>query len=308
MGSPHTMDASVYRFGDPNLQEQCSGLECVVADALNAHVVAIATITLTLLLFVAVTYLRGAHEDCTEERSRIHDERNALKEFGRQVEGLQVSSMQSGGAARGGATLAQSNVVETQSQLSAVRSAYEDTIMSVPHYEEDYGEPLAANMAAELGEDVTVAVHDGERLTPQVKRALVQKSDDARKERASFLRTLGKEAEWLEDAEETFTDIDAQVADIRDDRRLQQSFSDLQRDWHTLDELETECTDVLERRQRHLDHGAAGSHWRDDWHRLCSYLYELRPVTYPILADGTLLLDRIQTTKRRVADSLTRRV
>jgi hypothetical protein len=188
------MDSGVYRLGEPQLQEGCSGVECAAADVLSSQFVSLTLVTVTLLALVALTYFHRAREECGEEQSRLQAERSALERFESQIRGLSAASVGQSTPSRGGATLAQSNV-ETRSQLQAVQNAYRDTVMAVPHYQEDYGESLTEHMTAEFGEDVTTAVVEGSTLTPQVKRALVSKASESRKERAAFARTLAAESE-----------------------------------------------------------------------------------------------------------------
>ncbi|MFC6726651.1 hypothetical protein ACFQE1_20230, partial [Halobium palmae] len=45
--------------------------------------------------------------------------------------------------------------------LREVRAAYRDTVMGMAHYDDEYGEPLATNMAAEFSEELAGAVADG---------------------------------------------------------------------------------------------------------------------------------------------------
>lgn len=309
MSGRTALDTSVYRLGEPQVQQQqCSGIECVLADILEVQLLVVATIAVTALTIVAITYLRDARETCSEEQSRLRTERAAFERFRRRIASMSVTGQQVGQAGHGGTMLAQANAVDAQSQLRQVRDAYEETVMSVPHYEEDYGESIEEHLAAELGEELAVAVVDGDRLTPQIQRALVAKSKEAQSDRTAFLRTLDREAAALADAQNALSEIDGRVRAIDNTPRLQQSFSELYGQWDELNRLEADCEDVLDERQSHLQTGAADSYWREDGHKLCTYLYESLPVQYPVLADGTALLDRIQATKRRVAESLARRV
>jgi hypothetical protein len=301
------MDSGVYRLGEPQLQEGCSGVECAAADVLSSQFVSLTLVTVTLLALVALTYFHRAREECGEEQSRLQAERSALERFESQIRGLSAASVGQSTPSRGGATLAQSNV-ETRSQLQAVQNAYRDTVMAVPHYQEDYGESLTEHMTAEFGEDVTTAVVEGSTLTPQVKRALVSKASESRKERAAFARTLAAESESVTTVGEELSAIDSRVERIESNRRLQQSFRELAEQWEELDDLEADCEAALTRRQETVQRGATSPNWREGGYDLCAYLYESLPVTYPVLADGALLTDRIETTKRKVTEALTRRV
>lgn len=308
MGSALATSGSVYRLGEPEFQQECSSAGCAAADLLSSQAVLVATVTVTFLALMALTFLHSAREECDEERSRVAAELSAFERFERRIRGLAAGSSQHGTAGAGGATLARANVADAQPELQAVRHAYEETVMAVPHYEDDYGEPYEQHLRAEFGDDVAVAVTGGSALTPPIKQALLQSAASSQEERASFLRTLSTEADSLAAATDDLAAIDRRVERIENQRRLQQSFPQLRETWTELGEFEDECRETLERRQEQVQRGGNGADWRADGHSLCAYLYEPLPVDYPALADGALLLDRIRTTRRRVADALTRRV
>ncbi|SNZ17295.1 hypothetical protein SAMN06269185_2973 [Natronoarchaeum philippinense] len=307
MGSTQA-SAGVYRLGEPEFQRGCSDVGCAAVDALSSQAVLVATATVTCLALAALTFLHSAREAGEEERSRVTEERSALERFQRRVQKLSVGAQTPAATGNGGATLARANVAETHSDLRAVKQAYEETVMAVDHYDDDYGEPLAEHMSAEFGDDVAAAVVGGTALTPPVKRALLQKTDAAIDDRTAFLQTLSEESDSVAAASNDLGAIEHRLEGLEDRQCLQQSFPELTEAWEDLDDLEAECREVVARRQDQIQHSAGGADWRDDGHSLCAYLYEPLPVTYPALADGTLLLDRIRTTKRRVADALTRRV
>jgi len=308
MGSALATSGGVYRLGEPEFQEGCSTAACGAADLLSSQAVLAATVTVTFLAVIALTFLHSAREECDEEQSRVAAELSALERFERRVGGLSAGSGQSGPGGAGGATLVRADAADAPPKLRAVRRAYEETVMAVPHYEEDYGEPLETHMRAEFGDEVAAAVTGGSALTPPVKQALLQRAAASREERTSFLRTLSTEGDSLAAATDDLAAIDRRVDRIENQRRLQQSFPELTETWEELGELEEECRETLERRQEQVQRGGSGADWRDDGHSLCAYLYGPLPVDYPALADGALLLDRIRTTRRRVADALTRRV
>lgn len=308
MASPRTAGAGQYRIGEPQLQQGCSGLECTIGEIIASDVFLVSAIVAAAIALVALTYLTSARKQCTEERDRVKAETEAFERFVRGVKGLQTASVQPNVVSDGGGMLAQAKTTGRSSQLADVYDLYENTVMAVPHYDADYGEPLKENMAIELGEDVTTALDTGTRFTPQIKRALIQKGIDTKTSREAFLETLDTEAASLAETHDALADIDCRVRRIDDRQRLQQSFDELEHHWNELDAMEDECADVLERRQEQVRTGIPASHWRGDGHGLCAYLYESLPVTYPALAEGTLLYDRIKTAKRKFTESLTRRV
>ncbi|WP_456264523.1 DUF7260 family protein, partial [Aeromonas schubertii] len=50
--------------------------------------------------------------------------------------------------------------------LNDVQQAYRETVMSIAHYDEEYDEPLAQNLAFEVGEELAAAIMTHSQLTP----------------------------------------------------------------------------------------------------------------------------------------------
>jgi|AntDeeMetagen134_2_1112570.scaffolds.fasta_scaffold02158_2 type II secretory pathway pseudopilin PulG len=307
MASLLVANAGHYRIGEPQLQQGCSGIECTIGEVLSSELLLVTVAVFAAVALIAFTYLANARRECSEEQRRVRDEKKAFEQFVQGIGRLQATTVQPQVATEGGAMVKRTNSPAT-SQVGDVYKLYENTVMQVPHYEMDYGEPLRENMAIELGEEVTTALDTASRFTPQIKQALVQKGIETKDSRERFLRTLEAESESLQETNDALANIDRRVDDLEDSRRLRQSFDELEHHWWELDALEEECESVLERRQQQVRSGSPATHWRGDGHGLCAYLYSSLPVEYPALAEGALLYDRIKTAKRKFTESLTRRV
>jgi hypothetical protein len=137
---------------------------------------------------------------------------------------------------------------------------------------------------------------------------LVELADEGRERRRSLAGALEDEIEALDGYEERLADVESRAADVVDYPLYQRSFPELYRAWHALSDLEAECEDVLASRQSTihtervvptLDRG------RESFH---GYLYGDLSVTYPVLAAGTDLAERVRDTRREVLSALTRLV
>ena len=245
-----------------------------------------------------------------EERRRTAAEQDAFEQFAKRVASLEPS--RSGAPAsdgRAGATtdgpvavsVAESSTGVQDASMEAVRDAYRETVMAVPHYEEEYDEPLVEYMAKEFGTDLAKAVTSADALTPQLRAALIESSAQAREERANFLRRLDGEYEDVADARATLQDVNDAIETVEDgiERR---SMPALQNAWTRLEELEAECKNALHDRQSQL-HEARFA----DSNVLQKYLYDPEPWTYPVLGDDLDCLDRIADARRRVTDVVARK-
>lgn len=245
--------------------------------------------------------IRAAIPIVREERKRIRVERDAFDTFIERVQAMDTDHQHS-------AIHPQQMPVQSSSdtdQLQQVRDAYANTVMAVPHYEEDYDDTLDESMIEEFGEEIAVAVSNGQQLSPPLKRHLLQAASAARERRTEFLSILDQEEEALNSARTTLTELEDQVTVI-----LTQPLSDLSIDelltlYDRLCDYEQQCEMILEERQHHRTDGhatftRAGASHTD----LQTYLYRSLPVTYPVLADGSTLLEMLQTTQHRVTTEL----
>jgi hypothetical protein len=77
--------------------------------------------------------------------------------------------------------------------IERVENAYRETVMSVEHYEEDYGETLATNMAEELGSSIAQAITARHTWSPTLKQAIISATSTAQSNRTDLLEELNQE-------------------------------------------------------------------------------------------------------------------
>lgn len=236
-----------------------------------------------------------------EEQKRTQAERDAFNTFIKDVQAMDTDHHHS-------VSHPQQMPVQSLSDtdhLQQVRDAYANTIMAVPHYQEDYDDTLDESMTEEFGEKIAVAVSSGQQLSSPLKRHLLQAASAARERRTEFLEVLEQEEKALDSARTTLTELEDQIT-----AALTQPLSDLSIDelltlYDRLCDYERQCEMLLKDRQHHRTDGHAtlartGSSHTD----LQTYLYRSLPVTYPVLADGSTLLETLQTTQHRVSTEL----
>lgn len=81
---------------------------------------------------------------------------------------------------------------------SKVRTAYRDTIMSVPHYEKEYGDTYLSSVSEELGPDLAIAITESSELTPISKSALINQIDNTIEGRKQLRKTVQSEQDSIE--------------------------------------------------------------------------------------------------------------
>jgi hypothetical protein len=290
---------------DPVLAEFChSGWVCQVAGLVSDLWSILMLGLFAFVLLVAVGYLDAARPIVSEERSRTAAEREAFLAFAQQVADLSPAPSATSEISVGGGALAHRATEGQSTGLDAVRRAYRDTLMALDHYEDDYDEPLAANMAVELGEDIAGMIETGSELSAPLQQALVAQAKAAAAERARFMDSLNREAEDLRNAEQIFSTIEKGLEQHQSVNLHKATFGELSVKLETLDELENQCEAVLSDRQVSCRDHPIDRATSAEAPSLLDYLYEPLEVTYPVLATGTELLDRIETARRGITKSV----
>lgn len=291
---------------DPPEQTCSSVVECAVSNPdPMALVILIALAGVVLLgLTFALAHLGTARSLLAEERERLAEEAEAFASFARQVADVEADgrTVTDGGPTRRVAAPTPSN-----DGLETVRDAYRDTVMSVSHYEEEYGESLRRNMRLEFGDDVAGAVDRGGTLTPQLRATLVERSRTAHDQRASLLEQLDAEAEALDAAEGTLERCERTADRIADAPLEDCDYDELAAEWRLLDDRKAEATALLADRQETIQERDRRAGTPRDGPRFEEYLYGPLPVTHPVLAAGTSVVDRLEAARSRVERSLASR-
>lgn len=281
--------------------ETCTGtFTCAMGDV-AALVLGAALVLAVVVLLAAAAHVRSARSVATEERERVRHETQAFTDFAGRV-----ADLDAGPAGTGSRTVGATTMVETAtaSSLSEVERAYRETVMAVPHYEDEYDEPLSQNMAAEFGDDVASAVVTGQALTPQLKGTLLQRSGRSHRLRLALLDHLDEEIEAVEAAEADYRRIADSVARIEDESLDDATFESLRAEWYLLEDREQECVERLRKRQETVQSRRGLSKHLSDAPTMEEYLYAPLDVTYPVLAGGTDLLDEIRASQRQIVLAL----
>lgn len=282
----------------------CTGIECSFTSAVD-YLLVLLWIGAIGFVLATLLYLPRARSVCEEERERTEEEARAFGRFVDRVAEIDATPTPNGPAQATAGTVATSFAQRGDDQgLREIRRAYRETVMSVSHYDQEYGESLTKNVTEEFDPEVATVVTNGDRVTPQLKDAIVDRAIDARDRREDFLGVLSREASALEDARRSLEDVDATLERL-DERPLpERSYDDLETTWYQLRELERRLETLLADRQERLrSSGGSGLRFADSI-AMYAYLYQPLSVDYPVLADGTRLLEDVTTAKRRVARSL----
>ena len=301
----------------------CSPVGCVSGELLAQALLYAGLGALTVFALAALAFIPDARAVLRNERERTADERDAFARFARRIANLDVTATQGFAAQGGGAnrdqglgpgpgvgtlTLSGGGGKPPDDSLAQVRQAYRETVMSVDHYEEEYGESMAENVSAEFGESVAIALEEAETFTPGLRQTLVDGAETARDRRNSLVRATEQEEATLREAASTLSDVESDVESVESGSTLSLSFEQLMDRWGHLYDLEQECETMLQERQKSIRSGYGVPLRLDGPISLQEYLYDSLPVTHPVLAEATRVLESVRAAQDSTSVALSRRV
>ena len=307
--------ANVFRIrhADPGAMRECTGLSCEVGAAATEPAVVAAAVVVGLAAFLAFAYVREAVDADQRERRRVLAERDAFEGFADRVADLDPAPTGSTAPGFDGSMAAVRTVDRAGGddvRLRRVLAAYRDTVMSVPHYREEYDETIPESLAAELGPDTAAALASNGTLSAASQSALVRRSRRAAEARSSLADGIDEEIETLRAFESDLSCVD------RRRRRLLEHLdgvsgpgTDAALDvWERLDELEGECDEIAAERQETIaDPPMTPDPATDSGEDRAFYEYLYEPTDgprYPVLTQVSELAERIRDDRDRVARRL----
>jgi len=276
--------------------------------------------------------LDDAREALRVERRRTADEREAFRAFRGRLESVSTESPSPGGSpatSRGGpgtppgisgsggvsgATAAPDATGDASSGVSAappgsglvaVRDAYAETVMSVPHYEDEYDDTYERSVAAEFGPELAYALTRGAAYHPDCERALFDAVDAAIAERERLEGRLRREAESIDRAGSRLAAVRREIASL-DAVVPDGDFGALDACRARAGVLVEDCDRIAARRQRVIAAHERELRLDEDAVDLPTYLYGSIDATYPVLAAVGAVGDRLDELTRRIESAMAR--
>lgn len=254
------------------------------------------------------------------ERRRTVDEREALRAFRGRVESIPTETVSPGGSPAAGSAgftrpesgsgIAADGGVDGHaappgSGLVAVRDAYAETVMSVPHYEEEYDDTYERSVAAEFGPELAYALTRTAGYHAEYERALSDAVDAAIEERERLLERLRVEGESLDRAGSRLAAVRREIASL-EAAIPEGDFGSLDACRARAGVLVEDCDRIAARRQRVLAEHARELRLDDGAVDLPTYLYQGVSATYPVLAAVGSVGDRLDDLTRRIERAMAR--
>ena len=263
--------------------------------------------------------LRVARKTLRVERRRVVDEREAFEAFRSRVRRIPTETDPRGPVPHGwvrpsgpGATTGFGvdgrigRTRPTGNGLVAVRDAYVETVISVPHYEEEYDDTYETSLAVEFGPDLAVALTQEPTLHDRYKRSLLSGAETAIEERETFLETLDVETASVDDAAERLCSILEETVTLARSNLDDLGFGTLDAYRARTVTLEENCDAVASRRQREIAGVDRTMRLDDAVPDVASYLYGDLSVTHPVLSTVATVGSRLRDLRREIEREMTR--
>ena len=261
--------------------------------------------------------LDDALEAIRVERRRVVDERQAFRAFRGRVASVPSEPIRTdgGGPVAGDGRIGAPGGTEAigtpgtpgsggsgppaGSGLVAVRDAYRETVMSVPHYEVEYDDTYERSVAEEFSPELAYALTRGSRFHAECKRSLLDAAETAVEERERFADAIESEAESVDRAASRLDPIRSEVASTARTEFSEARFGSLDAYRARTEALLDDCDRIAARRQRELA-STERSLAIDGELDVPTYLYQDLSATYPVLATVGAVGDRLDDLKRRI--------
>jgi hypothetical protein len=246
------------------------------------------------------------------EREQLKTERAAFKKFAKRVAELNPSEdsarprSESRPVTSTGSTAIVSQVEHGESSsapeaatVKDVRDAYRETVLAVPHYEDEYDEPLVENLEAELGPTLARNLIKGDVVTPQIQAAVLNQTQQAREQRSELLKYAETEFEALFKARRRLREMHETATTI-EENLYPRPVRELVQAWDRLEAVATDCEALIHDRQTDIQTGEGTiSMWSAQ-----KYFYNPFQWDHPVLSDGLDTLTRIRRAKQNVTKAI----
>jgi hypothetical protein len=180
-----------------------------------------------------------------------------------------------------------------------VRDAYRETVLAVPHYEDEYDEPLVENLEAELGPTLARNLIKGDVVTPQIQAAVLNQTQQAREQRSELLKYAETEFEALFKARRRLREMHETATTI-EENLYPRPVRELVQAWDRLEAVATDCEALIHDRQTDIQTGEGTiSMWSAQ-----KYFYNPFQWDHPVLSDGLDTLTRIRRAKQNVTKAI----
>ena len=225
------------------------------------------------------------------EQRAVTAEIEALDAFVDRIEGVPVRTQAPVGRIRG------PDHGGGRPGLEQVREAYEETVMSVPHYDADYGDTYRESVVVEFGPEVGAALTQGPGFQAHLKQATIGKARSCRADRERFLDILEIESQSTTTVGDELRSIQEELQEFDSGSPSALGYGALEAEWRRLDVLSGKIDRVATTRQRAIIRQRREFTIPSSAPDVPTYLYHEFDDAYPLLSLCVASQKRIQQYK-----------
>lgn len=239
-----------------------------------------------------------------KERKRVAAEQEAFARFRNHVAEMETANAPEVQARTRQPVSTVMKPISSGQRLEDIQTAYRETVMNVPHYDEDYGESLAENIAEELGPEIASALTTADRFTPPpLRQTLLVASQRVEQARAAFLSALEAEATDLQHVADALVTIENNFAAVNSRALGMCSLEELAASREQVHSWRRQCDELAAERQTTLHGQRVINRGRFDI-EFDEYVYDSLVVTHPGLADIAALGEKLTKACQRFDHAL----
>lgn len=240
--------------------------------------------------------LTAADAELRRERRRTTDELEALEVFEDRVR--EVSADQNTTSNRNAVGLV--STATTPGGLKQIRDAYVETLMSAPHYLEEYENSYVESLAEEFAPDLAAALTDGAEFNERCKRTLLSAVSNAQAARESLLESIDQERESIRTAKADLEPLFEECEDFQSKEFDRLRFGTLDAYRARLEAITDNVENISTSRQNALFDQRRAQNLPADVPDVAVYFYQNIEIDYPVMSVIADLLETIGTLRTQI--------
>ena len=191
------------------------------------------------------------------------------------------------------------------SEASSIQEFFEETVMSVPHYEEDYDEPFEEHISAEFTPEFALLLKESNHIAEQYTSVLESYTRSAITERKNLSKTLETEYDSVDHLGGQICELSQQFVEISHCEFNTMDFGSLEAYWRQLEIIITKLDRIAADRQQSINAPTRTAGDSNSDISLNRYLYQDLRCEYPILNTVGILGRCIHTTQTQIERIMT---
>lgn len=245
--------------------------------------------------------LTAATGELQRERRRTADELEALQTFEDRVRTISPKRSVEDRQPLGVTTA----VSKPPGGLKKVREAYESTLMSVPHYLEEYDDSYVESLVGEFSPEIASALTDGTEFTRHCKQTVLSAVSSARSARESLLEAIDHEHESIRESKADLEQLERECGELRSVQFDEKQFGTLSAYHARLRVMTEQCEKRSRRRQNAIFDQRRIQRLPADVPDVTVYFYQSLDVDYPVMSAVAELLNVTEELKKQVERAMT---